>query len=57
MLRRIAFLNTLLKERSREGEKGLGDEEEDLSSCWMTLRKYRMQDTERGSTKLPALGN
>jgi hypothetical protein len=27
----------LLKERYWEGEKGLEDEEEDVSSCWVTL--------------------
>jgi phosphoglucomutase len=31
--------NTLLRERYREGQKWREDEDEDVSSYWMTLRK------------------
>ena len=34
-----AFYNTLLKERYREGQKWREDEDEDVSSYWMTLKK------------------
>ena len=39
ILRRSCLLNTLLKDRQREGRKRREDEEEDGSSYWMTLRK------------------
>jgi hypothetical protein len=35
----IAFYNRFLKERYKEGYKGKEDEEEDVGSYWMTLRK------------------
>jgi hypothetical protein len=34
-----AFKNRLLKERQKKGYKGQGDEEEDVGSYWMSLRK------------------
>jgi hypothetical protein len=40
MLRKNSVINTLLTER----QKGREDEEEDVSSYWMTLRK--VGDTE-----------
>jgi hypothetical protein len=34
-----AFSNTLLRDKQREGEQLWEDEEEDVSSYWLTLRK------------------
>jgi hypothetical protein len=39
ILRRNCLLNTLLKEREGTGYKRLEDEEHDVSSYWMSLRK------------------
>jgi hypothetical protein len=41
--------NTLLKEREKEGDKWLEDEEEGVSSNWMILRKA--EDTGNGKRK------
>jgi len=35
----------------------LEDHEEDISSYWMTLRKYRVLEIERGSTRSPSVEN
>jgi len=35
----------------------LEDDEEDISSYWMTLRKYRVLEIERGSTRSPSVEN
>jgi hypothetical protein len=45
-LRRNCPLNTLLKERY----KGQEEKEEDVSRYWMTLRKKKILELERGRT-------
>ena len=47
ILHRNCLSNILLKER----HKGWEDEEEDVSSYWMTLRKEQILEHERGSTR------
>jgi len=52
-----AFYNTLLKENYREGKKWREDEDEDVSSCWMTLKKERILVIERGSPRSSSVEN
>jgi len=39
ILRRNCLLNHVTEEKQKEGLKWRGDDEEDVSSYWMTLRK------------------